>query len=299
MSKPPHPQLSREKAGLESPPGPLSAPEFTDDWSKLRAISLRCVHTAPQSYCQWHSHPFHELCLTTEGTTLNGFAGQLLPIAANTLFHYRPGEQHGFWNDNRQRPRIWVVHFTLDSKLQAGLPAFGKTDATLHPCQLTIPQVETFKWLFMRLSVEHSQREPSCALAEAAWLHLLLVNVHRWALREFATSIAPATGRPEILRLWQTIQETAGRPSEFARRIKEMPNYNSLRGEFTAVFGVSPSQMALRTRMQTAKSLLIETPLNIKQIANELGYVRQHEFSRMFHRVTGRSPTEWREHPEN
>jgi hypothetical protein len=297
MSKLPHPKTHREEAGLETPPGPLVAPELTDDWSKLRTISLRCVHTSPRSFCQWHSHPFDELSLTTDGTTLNGHAGRLVPSVANTLFHYGPGEEHAYWNDERQRPRIWVVHFTLDPKLQAGLPAFGKAEPRLRPCQLTIPQVETFKWLFMRLSVEHSQRDAACAVAESAWLHLLLVNVHRWARQEFAASIAPAAGRPEILRLWQMIQETAGRPAEFARRIREVPNYNSLRGEFTAVFGVSPSQMALRTRMQIAKNLLIETPLSIRQISEELGYARQHEFTRVFHRVTGRSPTVWREDP--
>ncbi|MGH7946799.1 MAG: cupin domain-containing protein, partial [Opitutaceae bacterium] len=236
MAKLPHPKSHQEQAGLESPPGPLAAPESTDEWSKLRTISLRCVHTSPRSFCQWHSHPFDELCLTTDGATLNGHAGRLVPIAANTLFHYSPGEAHAFWNDEQQRPRIWVVHFTLDPKLQAGLPAFAKGDPKLRPCQLTLPQAETFKWLFMRLSVEHSQRETSCAVAESAWMHLLLVNVHRWARREFASSIAPATGRPDILRLWQMIQETAGRPAEFTRRIKEIPNYNSLRGEFTTVF---------------------------------------------------------------
>jgi AraC-like DNA-binding protein len=221
----------------------------------------------------------------------------LVPIAANTLFHYGPGVEHAFWNDERQEPRIWVVHFVLDPGLRTALPAIGKSDPNLRPCQLSGPQAETFKWLFMRLSVEHANLDPGCALAEAAWLHLLLVNVDRWARQEFAASIAPATARPAILRLWQMIQETAGRPSLVARRIQEIPNYNSLRGEFTTVFGVSPIQMALRTRIQIAKNLLLETPLSIKEIAEELGYMRQHEFSRAFHRVTGRSPTVWRETP--
>ncbi|MGH7945832.1 MAG: helix-turn-helix domain-containing protein [Opitutaceae bacterium] len=297
MSKLPHPKTHREETGLESPPGPLTKPQLGDEWSKLRTISLRSVHAPPKSFCQWHSHPFDELCLTTDGTTLMGHAGRLVPAAANTLFHYRPGEEHAFWNDDRQQPRFWVVHFTPDARLQAALPALSKADPKLRPCQLTVPQVETFKWLFMRLSVEHSQRAPSCAVAEAAWMHLLLVNVDRWARHEFATSIAPATGRPEIMRLWQMIQDSAGRPAEFADRIKEIPNYNSLRGEFTKVFGVSPTQMALRTRIQIARNLLVETPLSMKQIAEELGYLRQHEFTRAFHRVTGVSPTAWRENP--
>lgn len=183
-----------------------------DEWARLRAISLRCVHTAPQNYCQWHSHPFDELSLTTDGTTLKGVAGELIPIEPNTLFHYRPGVQHGFWNDHRQRPRIWVVHFTLDSKLQAGLPTFGAIPSRLRPCRLTLPQVETFKWLFMRMSAEHSQREPSCALAEAAWLHLLLVNVHRWAEQKFTTSIAPEKGRPETRGSGRRFRRRRGAP---------------------------------------------------------------------------------------
>lgn len=297
MSTPPHPHPFPTQAGIESPPGPLTAPEPTDEWSRLRTISLRCVHTGPRSFCQWHAHPFDELVLTTDGTTLTGHAGRLVPVAPDTLFHYRPGEEHGFWNDERQQPRMWVVHFRLDSPLQEGLPALGKGDPGLRPCPLTKAQAETFKWLFMRLSVEHSRREPSCAIAESAWLRLLLVNVHRWVRREVAAPIVPAAGRPEILRLWQTIQDTAGRPAELARRIRELPNYNSLRNEFSAAFGVSPTQMALRTRIQIAKNLLLETPLSIKQIAEELGYLRQHEFTRAFHRTTGHSPTSWRRNP--
>ncbi len=110
--------------------------------------------------------------------------------------------------------------------------------------------------------------------------------------------VMPTAARPDLMRLWQMIQDCAGHPGEFSKRIRAMPNYNSLRQEFTAAFGCSPSQMALRTRIQIAKNLLLETPLNIKQIAEELGYVRQHEFTRAFHRVTGCSPTAWRGNPQ-
>ena len=297
MATLPHPKTHREEAALEIPHGPLITPQLGDEWSQFRTIALRSYHTPVKGFCHWHSHPFDELSLITDSTTLRGHTGQLVPTAANTLFHYRPGEEHAFWNDDRQQSRCWVVHFTLDARLQAGLPAFSRAAPGLRPCQLTRPQVETFKWLFMRLTVEHSQPAPSYALAEAAWLQLMLVNVDHWARQEFAAPIAPAIGRPEILGLWKMIHDSAGRPSEFALRIKEFPSYDSLRHEFTKVFGVSPSQMALRTRIQIAKSLLIETPLSIKQIAEELGYVRQHEFTRAFHRVAGLSPTAWRENP--
>ncbi|MBL9202966.1 MAG: hypothetical protein JNL39_20815, partial [Opitutaceae bacterium] len=85
MSKLPQPKSHCQEAQFESPPGPLTAPRLTDEWAALRAISLRSVHTQPRSFCQWHSHPFDELSLTTDGSTLNGHAGRLVPAAANTL----------------------------------------------------------------------------------------------------------------------------------------------------------------------------------------------------------------------
>jgi quercetin dioxygenase-like cupin family protein len=283
--------------GLERAPGPLSAPTARDRWASLRAISLRCVMTQPRAFCPWHAHPFDELCLATDDACLTGKAGRVLATEAGTLLHYPAGEEHAFWNDERQRPRFWVVHFTADAELTSALTLLRARPAGRRLWRLTRPQVETFKWLFMRLSAEHSQAEPGAALAESAWLRLLLVHVQRWVSGASAPPPTPSAVRPDLLALWQMIQDCAGRPGEFRERIRTFANYNSLRQEFTAAFGCSPSQLALRTRIQIAKNLLIETPLSIKQIAEELGYVRQHEFTRAFRRTTGRSPTRWRADP--
>lgn len=288
---------SKLRPELESPPGPLVAPRRRGQLASLRAISLRCVTTRPQSFCPWHAHPFHELCLNTDDASLTGKAGKLLPTPRNSLMHYAPGEAHGYWNDSRQRPRFWVVHFTVDRELQSALPVLRELVPAKRVWGLTLPQVETFKWLFMRISAEHSQPEGSCAVAESAWLRLLLVNLQRWASGAFSPPVAPTAVRADVLKLWQMIQDCAGRPSEFKERLRDFANYNSLRQDFTAAFGCSPSQMALRTRIQIARHLLLESPISIKQIAAELGYVRQHEFTRAFHRETGLSPTAWRENP--
>jgi hypothetical protein len=285
------------RSGLESAPGPLSMPRRRGQLASLRAISIRCVITQPQSFCAWHTHPFDELCLTTDDSSLTGKAGKLLVTPRNSLLHYAPEESHGYWNDSRQRPRFWVVHFSADHELHSALPALREPAPVKRVWRLTLPQAETFKWLFMRISAEHSQPEGSCAVAESAWLRLLLVNVQRWAAGAFSPPVAPTAVRPDVLKLWQMIQDCAGRPSEFKARIRTFASYNSLRQDFTAAFGCSPSQMALRTRIQIAKHLLLESPISIKQIAEELGYVRQHEFTRAFHRETGFSPTAWRENP--
>jgi hypothetical protein len=288
---------SRSKLDLESAPGPLVVPRRRDQWAALRAFSLRCVTTQPRSFCAWHSHPFDELCLATDDSSLTGKADKLMETGADSHLHYAPRESHGYWNNAAQRPRFWVVHFAADRDLLSALPALREAAPEKRVWRLNRPQVETFKWLFMRISVEHSRAEGTGAVAESAWLRLMLVNVQRWAAGTFAPPVVPTAVRPDVIKLWQMIQDSAGHPSVFKARIRDFPSYNSLRQDFTAAFGCSPSQMALRTRIQMAKHLLLESPLSIKLIAEELGYVRQHEFTRAFHRETGLSPTAWRERP--
>jgi transcriptional regulator GlxA family with amidase domain len=50
----------------------------------------------------------------------------------------------------------------------------------------------------------------------------------------------------------------------------------------------------MRLRMNRAKQLLRTSNLSIKEVAQELGYMRQHEFTRAFSRALGKSPSEWR-----
>jgi AraC-like DNA-binding protein len=46
--------------------------------------------------------------------------------------------------------------------------------------------------------------------------------------------------------------------------------------------------------MKRAKELLRSGTLSVKEIANELGYSRQHDLTRAFRKYSGTSPTEWR-----
>jgi AraC-like DNA-binding protein/quercetin dioxygenase-like cupin family protein len=282
---------------IEVPPGGPDLVTARDGQPGLRALSLRCVQTEPHFYCQWHTHPFHEMCLTTDGTTLNGMGGELVTTRELSLAWFQPGTEHGYWNNERQRPRFWVVHFEMDGAVSDALPALTAAGQRHRRLQLTPAQAETFKWLFMRLTAEHSSPESASEVAESGWLRVLLSYVHRWVLGAATQPVAPAHTRPGVLLMWHAIQDCSGRPAEVSRRLRAIPGYDSLRQEFSEVFGCSPNQMALRTRIQIARNLLVETPLSIKQIAEQLGYVRQHEFTRAFHRETGKSPSDWRRSP--
>ena len=63
---------------------------------------------------------------------------------------------------------------------------------------------------------------------------------------------------------------------------------------FKRRFGISPQKYILELRMATARDLLTSTDLPIKEIGIVCGYADAHFFSRIFRRVCGVSPTEYR-----
>lgn len=60
------------------------------------------------------------------------------------------------------------------------------------------------------------------------------------------------------------------------------------------VFGLSATQYILRVRVDTAAELLTETDRPIAEIALECGFYDQPDFTRIFARMTGETPAEFR-----
>ncbi len=64
---------------------------------------------------------------------------------------------------------------------------------------------------------------------------------------------------------------------------------------FRKYYGLPPYTYYLNKKIEMAKVLLSNTALNIKQIAERLGYKESHYFSKQFHLVTGMTPKEYRQ----
>ncbi len=80
------------------------------------------------------------------------------------------------------------------------------------------------------------------------------------------------------------------------RRYAEGRNikYSWFRAKFTELMGVSPKQYHLSIKMDKAKRLLRETDMTVGEIASDLGYGSQSNFSNMFKKKTGVFPLEYR-----
>ncbi len=258
---------------------------------------MRSLRSEPGASCAFHSHPFEEFTLVTDDSTTNGFARGKVRSAPNTLYFFHRGEPHGHWNEPRESPRFWVIHF--DAGLETGRHFAGLSarDPAKRIWHLTPEQVTTFKWIFLKLCDGNGRQGHAAEFAGTAWLSVLLVEMEAWFRGCGTASFGPQAFDPEVVRLWQLVNDCVGRTADFTRRITGWSNYDSLRHRFKDAFGASPVQLLGQLRVQRAQHLLLETSLSVKEIALSLGYERQHEFARAFRKRVGRSPTDWRRNP--
>lgn len=255
----------------------------------------------PCEFYDWHVHAdLDEFCLVEKGCTTIGHAGRRREAVANQLFLFRHGERHGFWNDSTQQCELAVVHFNAgkESTSHSGLSAL--LDARPSSRMWTLPPETAWSFGgFLRgMARERISSHPARTLAEIGWMHLILATALRADPSPTTRIISPTEVEPELEHFRdriETMVENGESPQSFFRSV---PGYDSIRHRFRRRFGISPHALLLRLRVERAKYLLLNTTLSIKEIADRLGYTRQHEFTRSFHTATGKSPSFWRGAPE-
>lgn len=68
---------------------------------------------------------------------------------------------------------------------------------------------------------------------------------------------------------------------------------------FKKVAGINFTEYVSRVRIEKAKNLLLNPNLRVTEIAYEVGFQSLTHFNRVFKKITGESPTEYREHLPN
>lgn len=98
-----------------------------------------------------------------------------------------------------------------------------------------------------------------------------------------------------LIRVNRYIRENYHRPitlQMLAELIHCNPIY--LSNTYSKVFNISPLKYLQNIRMEKAQSLLVETGLSIKEIANHLGYISNSQFTDLFKRYFNYTPSEYR-----
>ncbi|MPY86485.1 MAG: hypothetical protein GEU99_01015 [Luteitalea sp.] len=221
--------------------------------SEPAIVSMRCLAAEPGATYDWHDHPFYEFTFLSDDEATVGYGDRMRPARPGALLFYHCRERHAGWSGADQRPHFWVVHFTAPEGLLRDFPSLHVADPERRHWNLLPEHGEAFRWMFLQILSERTRRAPHQTAAEAAWLRLLLINVHRWTTKEAFAPLTPGHLNPDLMKIWHLVNACVGQPAEFQQRIHELPNYDSLRHGFKRAFGCSPREMMLRLRIQHAK----------------------------------------------
>jgi len=245
-----------------------------------------------------HREPYDLIFLWENPAGIIQIGDQLVRPESDTLVLLKAGTPHSVKGDLSagHLSKLWCVLYQTGAKIYRDLPNLHSRCPEHLFWKLNKEQVSFFKGVFYKLVAERAVKEPFYLRAESCWLRFLLLQLERWSENgRTLQAQLPENVPPEVLRLWETISDPHFTLNEEKQPLRELfPHYNVLRHQFKKIFGKSPQQMLTFIRIERSKLLLLNNGMTLKQIAAEVGFFRQHEFSRAFHHCVGMSPSEWR-----
>lgn len=129
------------------------------------------------------------------------------------------------------------------------------------------------------------------------WVKIIdgLINV----IEQYAISWSLTKPKNAYVEIFEQtlVSSISKKEVELGKLLKNIPLSSShFRKLFKAETGKSPVEYLMELKLSSAKQLLSNTNLTVKNVAYSLGFTDQYYFSRVFKKSTGKSPTEWRNH---
>jgi hypothetical protein len=169
-----------------------------------RLVAAACVPPSEESFDRHLAHSVDLLCLITGGKCWLERGPERLLLEPNTLILVRAGEGRLLRRRQRSNPALWLVYFQASGRFYEKLPVLGEPDPAKRIWKLAEPELDGFKDIFVKLTVERAGSRNDARQAESGWLSLLMVSLQRWK--------SPPNGHSEAppLPSWEIPQPSGG-----------------------------------------------------------------------------------------
>ncbi|MBU5348306.1 helix-turn-helix domain-containing protein [Paenibacillus lautus] len=235
----------------------------------------------------------HTLAYVYGGEGQLAFGGEKRKLAAGDLFQIWPGEKLLLTSSRMSQLGFYSFQFHYRTIYWEGGDMLSRKGASKLPLDLGSVGSEhvsidvAFRSAYERWSDKNNGYEWHVKLQ---LLHIIDL-IHQLSINSEDTS----SGRSAVQKVIQWMKSDFRRVlsrEELAERVSLSPAYFSVL--FKEHTGISPIQYLNKIRIDHAKLLLRNTALPVKQIAEESGFSDSFYFSRLFHKVTGMSPRDFR-----
>jgi AraC family transcriptional regulator len=244
-----------------------------------------------------HDHETLGLHLQTEGEIdmewfCSGRSGRQRSTPGSMLLHPAGTRDRAIWHGSTKRVIVSIEPTMLkDAAEQMGINGFCDFDIhwSLRDEQLSLLLTEMNRemksgWLMGSLYGDLLGMSLSVALIKkygetASYIPRLKGGLSRAHIKEVIAYIKENIDKD--IRLDDLATLSGLSRFHFARSFRES-------------LGETPYQFILKKRIQSAKKLLVRPEWNVRQIASAIGFADVSQFSKMFRKSTGVTPTTWR-----
>jgi AraC-like DNA-binding protein len=227
----------------------------------------------------------YEIIFVEKGTLVMHEDGQEFSVHAGQTLLLWAGRRHGGATPYTPGVRFYWVHFRLTDNAVSGLPLFHVPQhATLHD---DIRLTQLFRW--------YLDDQESGRWTPASGSLLIALMLHEIAHAEFAVE---AQAKPSAILARQAHEIIHSRyrdslsTASIAAELDCHPDY--LGRIYHQTYGLTLTEGVHQRRIRRAQTLLLEGGDAIQQIARQVGFEDQGYFRRIFVRLLGMSPSNFR-----
>ena len=226
-----------------------------------------------------HRHSSLELVLVTSGACRIQVGRRWLEGGPGTLFTLPP--QKIQYQQTLSFTRTTYIGFHIPANL---FPHNART------IQLT-PDSFAYRWVEELCDLHQA---PSAAPQQASTylLMALIAVLNNLEARQKAAAAMHPTVRDAVQIIADRLSETL-QIRRLAEQVHLSPSH--LRALFREQFGCSPKQHQQQLRMERAQRLLRDPYLSIQEVARQCGYIDASYFTRLFRKIHGMPPGQWRQ----
>ena len=243
----------------------------------------------------------HEIILILAGRGIFKLGKDIYDFGPHEILFVPPFVPHRFSSRGSDDEHI-AIHFDFAREV----PPFDKDLADRAPYQVRLthmlnlpPQVHLTSGHPVEQAIvdvvrERQSKSPAAAMAAVG----LLMQTLAWILRHGATNEDAVSPRNQdrVMRAANYVDENLARPISSADMAAVAGVSSSrLYALFRLVLGISPHEHVIHARVERARSLLADPRLSIKEIAARTGFEDSYHFSRVFRRIDGLPPTQYRD----
>ncbi|WP_108991049.1 AraC family transcriptional regulator [Paenibacillus agaridevorans] len=255
--------------------------------------------------CYVRTIPYHWLMMVLQGEVVVTCSDFRTTIGENAVVHFQPHQPHHISADQPAN-YIWIHYkMLLPSQEEPLLPLYPDEqvarygrETVFQEAVVDLPSIivprnpNLVRKLFTTTVEEFMLEPPGFMLSSKANFQCLLTALFREATDRSSPAIV---SDPAIQRALDHIHQhydTKMTISSLAALVNLSQNYFISR--FGKIVGISPNEYILRFRIRHAKMLLRDTDMRLTEIAACVGFESLSYFSRMFRKLEGIPPSEYK-----